>query len=134
MTIRALRRPLILVERLDLTPGLGQVRVVVEACAVCRTDLHVVDGDLLDPKLPIVPAHEIVGRVDALGYMSSLVLGKRVGVPWLGRACGHCSYCEAGRTADLGKVRTCRGTGNRPGGIALVLVVQQPSSPKVTAS
>ncbi len=79
-------------------PADGQVRIRVEACGVCRTDLHIVDGELDHPKLPLVPGHEIVGRVDALGPgVSGLALGQRVGVPWLGHACGHCYYCDHGR-------------------------------------
>ncbi|MCG4259187.1 zinc-dependent alcohol dehydrogenase family protein [Acetobacter senegalensis] len=80
----------------DLTPGPGEIRVKVLACGVCRTDLHVVDGDLTHPKLPITPGHEIVGRVDALGIgVSSLAIGQRVGIPWLGHTCGHCPYCDS---------------------------------------
>lgn len=79
-------------------PGPGQVRVRVTACGVCRTDLHVRDGELPDIRYPIVPGHEIVGRVDRLGEgVSSLNLGQRVGVPWLGHTCGQCFYCRAGR-------------------------------------
>jgi propanol-preferring alcohol dehydrogenase len=79
-------------------PGPGQVRVRVSACAVCRTDLHVVDGDLPRPKLPLVPGHEIVGVVDVAGRGSSpLKVGDRVGVPWLGWTCGECERCRAGR-------------------------------------
>jgi propanol-preferring alcohol dehydrogenase len=79
-------------------PGPGQVRVRVAACGVCRTDLHVVDGDLTQPKLPIVPGHEIVGYADALGPgVTGLSLGERVGIPWLGHTCGVCPYCRAGR-------------------------------------
>jgi alcohol dehydrogenase, propanol-preferring len=78
-------------------PGLGELRVKVEACAVCRTDLHVVDGDLPDPRLPLVPGHEIVGRVDALGEgVAGFALGDRVGIPWLGHTCGHCPSCLTG--------------------------------------
>lgn len=74
-----------------------QVRIRVDACAVCRTDLHVVDGDLHDPKLPIVPGHEIVGRVTELGAgVSRFKLGDRVGVPWLGWTCGVCEFCRRG--------------------------------------
>ena len=69
----------------------------VEACGVCRTDLHVVDGELPDPKLPIVPGHEIVGRVEAAGEGVALAPGARVGVAWLGHACGHCAYCRSAR-------------------------------------
>ena len=80
------------------TPGPGQVLVRVAACGVCRTDLHVVDGDLADPALPLVPGHEIVGRVEAAGPgVSALRTGQRVGVPWLGHTCGACPYCTAGR-------------------------------------
>jgi propanol-preferring alcohol dehydrogenase len=79
----------------DPLPGLGQVLVKVAACGVCRTDLHVVDGDLSDPKLPIIPGHEIVGHVAALGPgVSRFRPGDRVGIPWLGHTCGQCSYCR----------------------------------------
>jgi propanol-preferring alcohol dehydrogenase len=78
-------------------PGAGQVRVKVAACAVCRTDLHVVDGDLTEPKLPVIPGHEIVGYVDALGPgVSRPSLGDRVGIAWLGHTCGVCPYCRRG--------------------------------------
>ncbi len=79
-------------------PGPGQVLVKVEACGVCRTDLHVVDGDLTEPKLPIVPGHEAVGRVAAVGPETGDARdGERVGVPWLGWTCGACRFCRAGR-------------------------------------
>ncbi|PSC06806.1 alcohol dehydrogenase [Alsobacter soli] len=98
MVLDAPRTPLRLERRPLPSPGSGEIRVRVEACAVCRTDLHVVDGDLPEPKLPLVPGHEIVGVVDALGEgATGLSLGQRVGVPWLGHACGHCPYCAAGR-------------------------------------
>jgi propanol-preferring alcohol dehydrogenase len=78
-------------------PGPGQVAIDIAACGVCRTDLHVVDGDLTAPKLPLVPGHEIVGRVRALGAgVHGLAAGDRVGVPWLGHSCGHCPYCLGG--------------------------------------
>lgn len=78
-------------------PGFGEVRVCVSACGICRTDLHVVDRDLPHPKLDLVPGHEIVGYIDALGPgVAGLVIGDRVGVPWLGHTCGHCSYCLGG--------------------------------------
>jgi len=78
--------------------GPGEVVVKVEACGVCRTDLHVVDGELPGPKLPLVPGHEIVGRVAALGEgVAHLRLGERVGIPWLGWTCGQCRYCRVGR-------------------------------------
>ena len=87
-------------------PGPGQIRLKVRACGVCRTDLHVVDGELPDPKLPIVPGHEIVGTVDALGAgVESFALGQRVGVPWLGFSCGTCSYCTSGRENLCGAAR-----------------------------
>lgn len=79
-------------------PAHGQVRLKVRACGVCRTDLHVVDGELTQPKLPLVPGHEIVGVVDALGDgVSGISVGSRVGVPWLGSTCGKCRYCLAGQ-------------------------------------
>src|SRR3954471_6177799 len=79
-------------------PGPGDVRVNVAACGVCRTDLHVVDGELPDIAYPIVPGHEVVGRVDVLGAgVTSLKIGERVGVPWLGFTCGECSYCRSQR-------------------------------------
>jgi alcohol dehydrogenase, propanol-preferring len=79
-------------------PAPGQVLVRVLACGVCRTDLHVVDGDLPDPAIPIVPGHEIVGRVEAVGAaVSTHSIGDRVGIPWLGWACGVCEYCRSDR-------------------------------------
>jgi alcohol dehydrogenase, propanol-preferring len=82
----------------DRQPGPGEVRVKVGACGVCRTDLHVVDGELPDPKVPIIPGHEIVGRIDAIGAgVEGLRMGERVGVPWLGHTCGVCPYCTGGR-------------------------------------
>jgi propanol-preferring alcohol dehydrogenase len=79
-------------------PEAGQVRIRVSACAVCRTDLHVVDGELPDPKLPLIPGHEIVGRVDKLGEgVEGFRVGDRVGVPWLGWTCGECDYCRRGQ-------------------------------------
>jgi propanol-preferring alcohol dehydrogenase len=89
--------PLHRVERPLPQPGPGEIRVAVRACGVCRTDLHVVEGDLQGP-LPIVPGHEIVGLVDELGPgVTGFTQGQRVGVPWLGHACGHCRYCAEGR-------------------------------------
>ena len=79
-------------------PGAGQALVRVSACGVCRTDLHLVDGELPHPKLPVVPGHEIVGRIEALGPgPSAFAPGQRVGIPWLGWTCGDCGYCRSGR-------------------------------------
>jgi propanol-preferring alcohol dehydrogenase len=79
-------------------PGPGEVRVRVRACAVCRTDLHVVDGELTEPKLPLVPGHEIVGVVESAGPGAiRFRAGDRVGIPWLGWTCGVCTYCRTGR-------------------------------------
>ena len=81
----------------DPEPGFGQVLVKIAACGVCRTDLHVVDGDLTEPKLPIIPGHEIVGRIEAVGPgVTSFRPGERVGIPWLGHTCGQCCYCQSG--------------------------------------
>ncbi|MDF0543890.1 zinc-dependent alcohol dehydrogenase family protein [Sphingobium sp. H39-3-25] len=98
MVLNELGRPLVWTALPDRSPGPGEIRVKVSACAVCRTDLHVVDGDLPNPVLPIIPGHEIVGRIDAIGEgVEGLGLGDRVGIPWLGHSCGVCSYCTAGR-------------------------------------
>jgi propanol-preferring alcohol dehydrogenase len=94
---------LVLEDRPDPVPGPGEIRLTVEACGVCRTDLHVVDGDLTNPKLPIIPGHEIVGIVDAVGPelqklgVARPTIGSRVGIPWLGHTCGKCPYCLSGR-------------------------------------
>ncbi len=97
MVLHAIGAPLIYEELPDPVPGRGEIRVRVSACGVCRTDLHVVDGELPDPKLPIVPGHEIVGRIDAIGPdVTHLHLGERVGIPWLGHTCGHCPFCLTG--------------------------------------
>jgi alcohol dehydrogenase, propanol-preferring len=80
------------------TPGEGQVLIRVSVCGVCRTDLHILDGELPHPKLPLVPGHQIVGTVTALGEgVTQFALGDRVGVPWLGRTCDHCHYCRSQR-------------------------------------
>src|SRR5574341_743086 len=82
----------------DPTPGAGQVLLRVAACGVCRTDLHVADGELSQPKLPLVLGHEIVGQIVAMGPGASrFTAGDRVGVPWLGWTCGTCGYCRSGR-------------------------------------
>jgi propanol-preferring alcohol dehydrogenase len=79
-------------------PDVGQVRIAVSACGVCRTDLHLIDDELPSPKIPIVPGHEIVGRVDSLGdRVTAFETGQRVGVPWLGWTCGTCGPCTKGR-------------------------------------
>ncbi|WP_157016691.1 zinc-dependent alcohol dehydrogenase family protein [Mesorhizobium xinjiangense] len=97
MVLEEVRRPLVLSNLPDPTPGRGEIRLKVEACAVCRTDLHVVDGDLKDPKLPLIPGHEIVGIIDKVGEgVDEARLSRRAGVPWLGHTCGACSYCLAG--------------------------------------
>jgi propanol-preferring alcohol dehydrogenase len=102
MTMRCMQlerpgEPLRLVERPIPQPGNGELIVSVSACGVCRTDLHVVDGDLTQPKLPIVPGHEIVGRVAAVGHgVTEFEVGERVGIPWLGATCGICPYCREG--------------------------------------
>ena len=98
MVLDAIGRPLRLEWRAPPEPGPGQVRIRVSACAVCRTDLHVVDGDLTEAALPIVPGHEVVGHVEALGDgIAGLALGQRVGIPWLGWTCGACRYCRGGQ-------------------------------------
>jgi alcohol dehydrogenase, propanol-preferring len=98
MVLERIGAPLKFVERPDPQPARGEVRVRVAACGVCRTDLHVVDGELPNPKLPIIPGHEVVGRVDLVGDgVDGLAPGMRVGIPWLGRTCGQCPYCRAGR-------------------------------------
>ncbi len=86
--------PLKFQERPDPIPAAGEVRIKVTACGVCRTDLHVVDGELPNIRYPIIPGHEVVGRIDALGAdVSDFEIGMRMGVPWLGSTCGHCPYC-----------------------------------------
>jgi propanol-preferring alcohol dehydrogenase len=98
MVLEEQRRPLLSVELPDPQPGPGQVLIRVDACGVCRTDLHVVDGDLHEPKLPLVPGHQIVGVVEGRGEGADrFAAGDRVGVPWLGWTCGECRYCRSGR-------------------------------------
>jgi propanol-preferring alcohol dehydrogenase len=94
MVLKQLKTPLEWTELPDRQPGRGEIRLRVLACGVCRTDLHVVDGELPNPTLPIIPGHEIVGRIDALGTgVKELQIGERVGIPWLGHADGTCPYC-----------------------------------------
>jgi len=98
MVLNKPKTPLEWTELPDREPGVGQVRVKVLACGVCRTDLHVFDGELPNPKSPIIPGHEIVGRIDAIGPdVTGLAMGERVGIPWLGHTDGVCFYCKANR-------------------------------------
>jgi propanol-preferring alcohol dehydrogenase len=98
MVLERPRTPLVMRERAVPAPTAGEILIEIAACGVCRTDLHVVDGELADPKLPIVPGHEIVGRVAAIGAgVAGLAVSERVGVPWLGSTCGICAYCASGR-------------------------------------
>ena len=98
MILEAPHHPLKAVELPKPRPGATQVGIRVHACAVCRTDLHVVDGELTQPKLPLIPGHQIVGTVDELGGQAARYkTGERVGVPWLGWTCGECRYCRSGR-------------------------------------
>src|SRR5688572_16572210 len=98
MVLDAPRTPLRPAELPDPEPGPGQVLIRLEACGICRTDLHVVDGELTEPKLPLVPGHQIVGRIEKRGEGAErFAPGDRVGVPWLGWTCGECRHCRAGR-------------------------------------
>ncbi len=98
MLLEAPRTALRLAELPVPVAGPGQVLLKVEACGVCRTDLHLIDGELPDPVFPVIPGHEIVGRVSALGEgVSGFIPGQRVGVPWLGWTCGSCPYCAHGQ-------------------------------------
>src|ERR1700749_4591453 len=97
MVLSAPRTPLKLQERADPIPSLGQIRVKVSACGVCRTDLHVLDAELPGIKYPIIPGHEIIGRVDLVGSdVTTHRIGDRVGIPWLGYTCGVCRFCKEG--------------------------------------
>jgi propanol-preferring alcohol dehydrogenase len=99
MVFEGVGRPLRSVERPRPEPGAGQVLIRVGACGVCRTDLHIRDGDLDEPRLPLVLGHQIVGRIEGLGEAvgAGAAVGDRVGVPWLGATCGSCAYCATGR-------------------------------------
>jgi propanol-preferring alcohol dehydrogenase len=97
MVLDRARTPLREAELPDPEPGPGQVLIDVHACGVCRTDLHVVDGELDRPKLPLVPGHQIVGTVAATPGGERFEVGDRVGVPWLGWTCGRCRFCRSGR-------------------------------------
>lgn len=94
MVMNKIGGPLLWTELPDRHPGPGQIRVKIGACGVCRTDLHVLDGQLPEQPLPIIPGHEIIGRIDATGEgVDGLRVGERVGIPWLGHTCGTCPYC-----------------------------------------
>jgi propanol-preferring alcohol dehydrogenase len=98
MVLEMARAPLRMRELPTPVPAAREVLLEVAACGVCRTDLHVVDGELPNPKLPLIPGHEIVGRVAALGAeVAGFAVGERIGVPWLGYTCGVCPYCRVGR-------------------------------------
>jgi propanol-preferring alcohol dehydrogenase len=123
MVLDAPGRPLRLEERALPEPAAGELRLRIEACAVCRTDLHVVDGELPLPRLPLVLGHEIVGIVDALGPgVTGWQLGHRAGVPWLGHTCGHCGACLHGRE-NLCDTPVFTGHG-RDGGFATHVVAE----------
>ncbi|WP_422823156.1 zinc-dependent alcohol dehydrogenase family protein [Variovorax ureilyticus] len=123
MVLHAPGQPLRLERRPIPLPAAGELRLRVLACAVCRTDLHVVDGDLPLRTLPVVPGHEIVGEVEAIGDgVNGHAIGDRVGVPWLGHTCGHCAFCMAGRE---NLCDTPRFTGyDRDGGFASHVVAE----------
>lgn len=96
MVLNAAGSPLVAEMHPDPVPAPGELRIRVEACAICRTDLHVVDGELPDLQCPRVPGHEVVGRIDLVGAgIAPELIGRRVGLGWLGHACGHCPYCRA---------------------------------------
>jgi propanol-preferring alcohol dehydrogenase len=123
MALDRVRQPLVLRTLPDPEPGRDEVRLRVEACGVCRTDLHVVDGELPGVRPPLVPGHEVVGRIDRLGAgVDRFALGQRLGVPWLGSTCGVCEYCRSGRE------NLCDAPGftgyTRPGGFASHLVAR----------
>ena len=117
MVLDAPGRPLVLRERPVPEPAGGEVLLKVSACGVCRTDLHLVDGELPDPTLPVVPGHEVVGRILAMGAgVTGLRIGDRVGVPWLASTCGRCRYC---RESQENLCESARYTGyTRDGGFA----------------
>lgn len=123
MVLSKVGEPLTLRTLPDTPPGPGEVRLRVEACGVCRTDLHVVDDELPDIVMPLIPGHECVGRVEALGAgVSALRPGQRVGVPWLGGTCQHCEYCREGRE-NLCDAPEFTGY-TRPGGYASHIVAR----------
>jgi len=106
MILKNQRQPLIEAEIPDPEPADGQILVRVQACGVCRTDLHIVDGELKDPILPLVPGHQIVGEVVKVGNgIDGALVGRRVGIPWLGWTCGECKFCKSGRENLCDKAR-----------------------------
>jgi alcohol dehydrogenase, propanol-preferring len=106
MILEAQHQPLRLAEISEPVPGPEQILIEVSACGVCRTDLHILDGDLTEPKLPLVPGHQIVGTVAGLGPgAEGFEVGDRVGVPWLGWTDGECRYCQSGRENLCDKAR-----------------------------
>ena len=124
MVLHTQRQPLRATELPTPEPGPGELLIRVRACAVCRTDLHVVDGELPRPKLPLVPGHEIVGVVVKVGtQVERFKLGDRVGVPWLGWTCGVCEYCRTGRENLCDEARFTGYT--RDGGYAEYTVADQ---------
>jgi propanol-preferring alcohol dehydrogenase len=123
MVLEAVGKPLVFRELDTPEPGPGEVRLRVEACGVCRTDLHVVDGELPDIRTPQIPGHEVVGVVEKLGAdVTGLSMGQRVGVCWLGGACGACRYCVAG-LENLCDTPEFTGY-TRPGGFATHIVAR----------
>jgi propanol-preferring alcohol dehydrogenase len=124
MVLDAPGRPLRLSDLPRPVSGPGELLVRVRACAVCRTDLHVVDGELPDPVLPLIPGHEVVGIVESAGPGARrFPTGARVGVPWLGSTCGDCSYCRCGAENLCERARFTGYT--RPGGYAEYIVADE---------
>ena len=129
MMLDAPHQPLRLASVAIPMPGSGQVLLRVQACAVCRTDLHVVDGELTQPKLPLVPGHEIIGTIAARGPGAErFALGDRVGVPWLGFACGVCEFCRVGR------MRICACRRASPATRSMAVMPTTPSPTNASAS
>jgi propanol-preferring alcohol dehydrogenase len=122
MVLRKSGQAMGLEQRESVAPGIGDVRLRVLACGVCRTDLHLLDGELPQAQLPVVPGHEIVGRVEAIGSGVSLQLGDQVGVPWLGSVCGECQYCRSGaeNLCDAPQFTGC----SRDGGFATEVIAR----------
>lgn len=123
MVLEAIGQPLKLRDLPDPVPAVGELRVQIRACGVCRTDLHVVDGELPGPRVPLIPGHEIVGTVEAVGEgVTEFKSGDMVGVPWLASTCGICGYCRAG---DENLCDSPEFTGyTRPGGFATHVVAR----------